>query len=375
VSYVCGNHRAYIYERGGVHLISELTPLTAVQWQRIRDDISSASITVPTFECCDVLSELRTCKHELHIVRNGVTVWQGVVTRIEYEVDETRVYAEDLLWVAKRSAIEVGYSHAYPNIGLALDRMDALLTECYSRLADPWNMLPHLRKLVGVDGPRTSRNVFAWQMSVWEDLDKYAEDYGTDYVMINRDLFYFDIHLQWQILSPLNESFLSDPPRIVEYGNQAGTRAIVTNGHGFAGVSVPDPTHVLEFGLIDLITTNEIDGQVVGDPTAEEVASWADTATRHVTQSFPPPVGIVIPANTTLLPGAPWGIQQMVPGAWFKANVDRYCRTVEDEWQRIHEVVVTEESPAGEQIKFTAVSAPRGIIEYTGTPITFPPDT
>src|SRR4051794_18965597 len=125
--FTCGTHRALVYERGGINFIGELTPLTAVRWRRGRDDVSTAEVVVPTYECCDLLGDLRAVVMELHILREDVPVWQGPITRIEYEWDTVRVFAEDMLWVAKRRVLEVGYNQSYPNIGDVIERMYLLL--------------------------------------------------------------------------------------------------------------------------------------------------------------------------------------------------------------------------------------------------------
>ena len=396
MSFVCAHHRAFVYAQGGVTRIAELAPLSAVRWQRIRDDVSTAQATLPTDQCCDVLADLRTIKHELHIERDGHKVWQGPITRIEYEIDETKVFAEDVLWPTRRAVIEIGYDQTYPNLWWVIDRMEWLLYHAYFRGGDRWRMTTgRIRPVRGPDDPRTSRVVNAWQMYVWEDFDKYAQDYGADYTVINRDIFFWDTQMQWMILPPLDETHLSDYPRIVEYGNQAGTRGVVTNGQGYAGISEINEAGAAEFGLIDWLTTNEQDGssdegedpdatppttgdpsdedaplepEVVPPPTPEELAQWTDTARRSIAERSPPPVAVVIPANTTLMPGAPWSIDHLVPGAWFRINVSRLCRTV-SEWQRLQEITVTEEAPRGEQVNFSAVSAPAHIVGPPGGPI------
>src|SRR5262245_32972433 len=98
-----------IYERGGVNFVTEIEPLSSVRWQRIRDDISQAEIRVPTHECCEILGDLRTVKYELHLIRNDLPVWEGVITRIEYEWDEAKIFAADILWVSSRTVLDEGY--------------------------------------------------------------------------------------------------------------------------------------------------------------------------------------------------------------------------------------------------------------------------
>ncbi|HEY6416778.1 MAG TPA: hypothetical protein VIX41_11085, partial [Acidimicrobiales bacterium] len=145
----CATHRAHIYRRGGRTVtdgyLGELTPLASVQWERVRDEISSAIVHAPLWACCDFVEDVRCILHEVHILRDGEWVWEGPITRIEYDAEEVRLYCEDVLWQAKRTVINTGYSDAYPNIGNALDRMDWLLREKVYRLhGDPWKVLPGL---------------------------------------------------------------------------------------------------------------------------------------------------------------------------------------------------------------------------------------
>lgn len=383
----CGSHVAEVFAMGGVRKIADLAPLSMVRWQRIRDDISVAEVIVPSQQCCEVLADLRCIRNELHISRLSPggyeKVWEGPITRIEYERDVTRIFAEDVLWQAKRSVIQETYDQSYPNIWKALDRISWLINHCYSRYNDPWRMAGHSHPVFGSEDPNTARIVFAWQMYVWDDLDKYGEDYGIDYTVYKRDIYYWDSSLRWLTIPDLDDTHLTQAPRIVEYGNQAATRGIVTNANGYAGVSDLNVEAFALYGtVIDWLTTNGMDGSpglvvnadgdVVPDPEApraptdEEVAGWKQTATRSVLDRSPTPVAIVVPAGTSLVPGAPWEMHHLVPGAWFRVNTTRLCRTV-SEWQRLQEVVV-EESERGESVSFTCVAAPEHVVEVIGPP-------
>jgi hypothetical protein len=359
--FACGQHRAFIYERGGVVPVGELTPLLRVRWERIRDEISTAYAELPTTECCELLGDLRTIKHELHIERNGEIVWQGPITRLEYQFDVVEIFAEDVLRAAKRIVLREGYTQAYPNLWGVIDRMDWLMRQqCYNLGGDPWNMLSHLHAIRHQGDPRTSRNVFSYQFYIWEDFDKYAEDSGSDYTVVNRDLYYWDTHLAWKIIPDLDEAFISQYPRIVEYGNDVATTGYVTNGQGQAGIATQDDQG---YGIVDFLVTNLNDGNVTDTtgPTPEEIAGWAETAAHNIDGKVPAPSHLIIPANSTLMPGAPWEINDLFPGAWFKVHVDRLCRQF-DEWQRLHQIIVTEEPETGETVEFTAVAPPARMV-------------
>jgi hypothetical protein len=366
----CGEHTVEIRAMGGVTVLWDLTPLMLVRWRRLRDDVSTAEVWVPSGLCCDIIAELRTVIHELHIYRNGEAVWQGPITRITIDNDRTEIFAEDILWVCKKKVLQSGYDQAHPNIWNVLDRMDWLLREhCYECDGDPWNMVSpgtdHLHLVTPtLPGPKTSRAVAAYQFTTWEDFDKYAEDSGADYTVIGRDIYFWDIDHQWLTIPDLDEDFLDQFPRIVEYGNQLFTYVFVSNAKGYASRARANSTQRGIYGSIEQLISNVQDAGVVEEtiPAAQDLAEWYDTARRHVTA--PAPVAVVIPANTSLLPrdGSgvpnPWEMGHLVPGAWFEVTVTRMCRTV-TQLQRLHEIIVEEVPETGETIKFTAISAPQ----------------
>lgn len=359
--FACGSHRAYVYAKGGVTFVGELTPLSRVQWERVRDEISTASVTVPVHQCCELLGNLRTIISELHIERNGQIVWQGPITRIEYEHEQVEIFAEDMLWQAKRTVLEVGYNQSYPNIANVIDRMDWLLrNQCYAKNGDPWNMVPHLHPVHGPDDPRTSRMVFSNQYYVWEDFDLYAEDSGADYMVINRDVYYWDTNYAWLIIPPLDEQYLSQFPRIVEYGNELATRGFVNNATGPTGYAQASPEMLALYGNVDWLITQVQDGTPEG-ATPEEIAEWSDSAARNIDGRSPAPVAIAIPENTTLMPGAPWSVDDLIPGAWFEVSIDSLCRKLTG-WQRLQHVVVSEQAPNGEAVQITAIGPPGKMI-------------
>lgn len=359
MAFECGTHEAFIYDMGGEVALWRLQPIESVRWERVRDEISTASVTIPTTECCDELGQIRCILHELHIWRNGISVWQGPVTRIEYEHDVVRIYAEDMLFVPKRRVLQQGYVQAYPNMWDVVARMDWLLRDnCYAMFGDTWNMVPRLHPFLSDGNPKTSRSVNNFQFYVWEDFDKYAEDSGADYTVVDREIYYFDTHLAWNVLPPLNESHISQFPRLVEYGNEAATRCFVTNGEGFTGYWIqPDD---LGYGVIDFLITIQQDGSEEG-PTPEEIDEWNNMAAHNLDGKIPPPVSIVVPENSTLLPGAPWDIESLIPGSWFQMTLANTCRPG-TAWQKLHHVLVTETAQEGELVQITSASPPSTMI-------------
>jgi hypothetical protein len=361
----CGVHRAFIYKRGGRERIMELTPVTKVNWTRIRDDISGASVYVGvTPECCDQLGDIETVVHELHITRNDQSVWQGVITRLEFRYDEVEVWAQDVLWVAKHTALSKGYSQKHPNVTKCGWRMNWLLKDMtYAKDGDPWNVLGGIRWVQGGDEPQSSKVVNAWSGTTWDDFDKYAEDGGMDYTVVGRSIMFWDTHLKWRTIPDLYDTYLSDEPAVVEYGNEFQTRAIVTDGNGYAGMyTVPDKAVIAKYGIIDTVNSSYGEGQSTATkPTQADIKAWTEQAKRLVEANPVPPVRIRVSENSALLPEAPYDINDLIPGSWVKVHVTRLCRKVE-EWHKLDQVSVTEEA-GKEMVQISTVSAPKKVVE------------
>ena len=356
---ICATHRAYVYERGGTVLMGELVGMVACEWGRNRDDISTAQVHLVGNECCALVVDLGTVLHELHIYRAEELVWIGVITRLEFEYDGVDIYAEDLLWVAKRRVLEKGYD--FRTNGISVVTLFHALTsiECYGKYGDIWNMVPGLTPINGPDDPITRRVVNAYQSTIWMELDKLAEDHGVDYTMVGRRLYYFDVHLKWMEYSTLLAEHISSFPRIVEYGNSFANRVFYTNGSGVAGSGTADSATLDLYGhYVDHLISVNNEGADNEPPSQAVLDNWIDNAQRQVTKMYPPTMSIVVPANSTLMPSCPWPVNDLIPGAWFKVEMDRLCRQV-DEWQRLHTLRVIEDAN-GESVQVSCITAPTG---------------
>ena len=378
---MCAVHTAEIRSDRGATVLGEVEGIFDVGWQRVRDDISKAHVSVVPSMCCELMGEIGTVKHELHIYRSGVPVWQGIITRIDYEYDRIDIHAEDILWVAKRRALEKGYNYLYPPSGPGPSTGNAhfnwLLTDqCFYKWGDYWNMAGHLHNEQGPDDPILSRTINAWSMTVWEDLDYCAQYFGMDYTVVNRDIYWFDTHLAWHTTMPLLPSYLSKHPRVVEYGNRFASRYMKTDGSGYAGIANAETSIILDYWLVDVVA-NEVaqadrpDSTIPGVtsvPTQKELESWQKTAQDRVYDMSPPKQSVVVPSGTTLLPNAPqydwhgnysggWDPNTLMPGTWFVADVEFSCASAR-EWHKLTEVKVRETGSGGEEVAISTLSAP-----------------
>ena len=246
--------------------------------------------------------------------------------------------------------------------------MHDLLTRCYSAFGDQWNMVPHLHPIVGPDDPTTGRQANAWSATFWAEFDIIAEDYGTDYAVVGRDIYYFDNHLKWLTIDPLSPEDIADYPRLVEYGNALATRYVRTDGSGYAGIAQAPPAERERYPFpIDLVSNESTQAEVrppEDPPTPTDIARWTRTAENQVGNFSPVPRAIVVPANSTLMPTSPWDIATLMPGCWFDVSVTRLCRGEIHEFNRLHELVVEETGEGGETVKVTTVPPPSRVVEY-----------
>lgn len=353
----CGSNVGHVYERGGTTLVGELTGVTSLTYRRVRDDVSTATWTMQTEQCCALLSRIGTIRNELHVHRDASRVWRGVITRIEWGRDESIVHAQDMLWPTSRMALQVGLDFRYPNIGTVGREARAMLLEGYAREGDPWHMTSNVHWMLGPDEPRTSLVIPAYSATLWDVLDRWAENGGLDYTVVDDHVYVFDTNLAWLTNPVLGPEDLGGWPDVVEYGNEAFTRALTTNNSGQVGIATA-PEWYWQYGILDSVSNDkaEADGEA---PVPEEVVVWEEISKGFLEGSAPPPVRVRIPEGTALLPSAPWSFDMLVPGAWFEMDMTGLgmCRDVRD-MHKIDSVTVTETVDQGEVITMTAGEAP-----------------
>lgn len=362
--------------RGGATPIGELTEVAQVRWERVRDDISQASVIVnATSECCGWLSKVNCGSAELHIYRRigadlpPVKVWSGVITRLEYGLDTIEVHAYDFLWVPKNTVLSEGYNKAYPNIttcGAVMQRLMKELT--FAKYGDPWKMNAGIHWLK-VDGePKTSKAVKAWSTTTWEDFDKFANDSGMDYVLVNRQLYFWDTHYVWHRLPPLLEDYLLAEPKVIEYGNEFATAVYVTNGNGTAGSAIAPAEVIAKYGHVDFVVSSWNEGAAAEAPNPEDVKEWNRQAKARLDDLLPPAVQVLVSDNSALSPDCPYDINDLLPGSWVTVMLTRSCRGVQED-HKLNKVVVTETPAGGETVAITTIKAPATKVEPTIPPV------
>lgn len=356
----CEIHSALIYDRGGFTRIGELTEIVSVQWQRVRDDISFADVTVnaPGPECVDLLRKIEPGRHEMVIFRGTQRVWEGPVTLLVDQGGQVEIQARDVMHYAYRAIMRSAYSNAYPNIDTTVQRAERILrTELVRRelLEDPpINVLPHLLTVKTADDAKTSRVTTPYQKTVFDDIDSLAAYSGLDYTVIGRSIVLFDRHVAIGRTPVVTQADFLGDVRISVYGMELATYAAVTGGNGAFGVAGgPDPYYGL-WEILDSAYDEDEGGQM---PSQGELESQAR---RNLTGRNPTPLQVRIPENSSLNPNGVLTIDHLVPGVQVPLRADLTIRSVSQN-QKLSKVTVRE-TAAGETITIT-------LLPSTGNPL------
>lgn len=100
----CLDNTAWLFDRGGTRRIAQFDGLVSLEWERVLNNVSSATVVVDVAQCgCDWLAQVRALRHELVIFRGSERVWEGPITRVEYAPNTVTIDAKDVLsWLTRR---------------------------------------------------------------------------------------------------------------------------------------------------------------------------------------------------------------------------------------------------------------------------------
>lgn len=207
-------HHVYITDRGGKNRVGELIDISQVQWGRVRDDVSQATVLIRGSACsaqADLLSSIEPHRSELVIYRGSERVWEGPVNRVGWHSDYVEVNAHDVFEYLNGRPLSVAWNNAYPNNTLVTTRLDTIvdyeLTHTYmyrdsagnpvvlpawENLDPPINVLPYWTVHNFPNEVGTAASTTPFQMTVGEHIDNYARTGGIDYTVVGRAIHVWD---------------------------------------------------------------------------------------------------------------------------------------------------------------------------------------
>lgn len=328
----------FVTDRGGQRRFGSFPKISRVTWSRVRDDISQAVVNLIdiTDDVRTLLAEVHTVRHELEIVREGQTVWQGPITLIEANQQSVTITARDVLWYASRFRLEQTLDYAYPNVTSAITAIDSILRLwCGAPDTSNYNVEPYLTPITGPSDPQTSMTFPGYTMTVWEVLDKFGEDGGVDYVVVGRRILWWDVQLRAAIMRPLSDADFLGLLTTVEYGSELVTRGTTVNNEGVKREFTAPQEWIDFYGYIDKVVASQDQD---GDGQADTAV--ITSATRMVNTSLPAPVRVRVPENVPLARDTGLTFDDLIPGTWAQITATKTPRPL-SAWHKLDKVQVS----------------------------------
>ncbi len=351
-----------IFDRGGMRRIGDLENVIRLQYDRVRDDVSSALTTVQfqgmSTSDAAMLEGLHPGRHEMVIHRGDERVWEGPVTRLSFTRHQCTIEARDVMHYAYRTILRAAYNNAYPATEYTTKRAEKMLRAELARkeaLNPPINVVPHLDiRTVLNETSRTSRNTPAFAKTLFEDIDDMAAQSGMDYVVIGRSIILFDTHIPLGRTEQMGWDDLLGELAIGHYGMELATYSAVTDGQGTAGaVGGADPY----YGLVEVLATvyeEETTQSTAGTepyapPTRAELVSQAR---RNMDGRYPTPLIVRVPDGSQVNPDCSVNYSELVPGVMVPLSIDLPFRRI-TQLQKLDKVRVAQTPERGEQVSVT----------------------
>jgi hypothetical protein len=372
----CGTHRVFAYRRGGTTLVGELTEISSLTWNRVRDDISESTISISgwSVDCGDLLKQLQTWAYEIVIFRdNGMSVdrvWEGPITLLKYETHKVTIKAKDVMAYSYRRIIKQRMSDS--KSGRSVTSRAAGILQTVMAPDDP-NVLANLAPLVSADDPKQYRTVPAYARTAFEEIDDMAANSGLDYTCAGRSILLWATRKRIGLLPEFRDSDLGETPIVTEYGMSMANRYAVGDGNGLhgeatrLGIDGADPV----YGLVEMLSSSWASdsapetGTYTQEGAQTVIRSFERFAETSIADRYPPPVVVRIPDNTSLHPDAVVSIQHLIPGVAIPLRSSGTLRTVVA-MQKLDSIKVVEED--GKEIVTIAMSPFNGtdIVESGG---------
>lgn len=291
---------------------------TRLTWQRLLDDVSQATVTVPG-NCCGKLADVRSWANELHILRDGEEVWCGpLIVQPNCRSGITLLAQDMTAWLGRR-LIRRRYCYdsdcgrgarSGPTIAEELIR-EALLPD------DPC-LLEWLTVYLG--GEAQERDYKENSAYVLTELKKLARG-GLDFTAVGRRIIVMPEGHELGRTALLSCDSFVDDVCATEDGGALATRTVVT-GKGADGTTVVsgaaggiDPY----YGLIEVLHN---------DDTIRTATAARAQARGLLAGSNPAPLIVQPPQGSGLSPDAAVCINELIPGTVVPVVMDCVCRDV-----------------------------------------------
>lgn len=357
--------------------VCTLTNIGSLTWNRVLDLISEAEVTVPigvgtgggANPCCGCMALVEPWCHELNIARDGVPVWRGPITEVDYGYNSVVIRARDALaWLEKRVPIGVLANAATPFelTDLGLDVLEGAFAEedpCvlkYVYQADLNNRPTYIGPVsVSAD------NFGSFDQTYFDWLTGLSE-IGLDFTVVGGRVILNVNSQDLPIAGVITDEHILGEIRVRKDGLLAVNRvysrytgdddpeqcaANAAAGKIPAEFTVPCPAIVdgpkYCYGPLE---------QTLSDASGGDFANNVDTAIQfgqiYVNGTSVAPRTIEIPGGSQLSPDTPFDINELIPGMRVRAVLNNLCFVVNDVF-KLTEVTYSIDADGNEAIGVT----------------------
>lgn len=351
-------HRAFIYDRGGMTRVGQLLDISKIVWERDRDGISEASVTIAGAACGaqrDLLAQIASKRHELVIFRGEDRVWEGPIFRVGDELERFTISAKDVCAYLFGTALSREWDNSGENATEMTTRMGTIISwelthnrtgravgggtvpiTAWENLTPPANVLPFLTVHHFPNEARTSAKTLPFQMTVGELLSGAARQSGIDYTAVGRAIHIWDTSRAIGRTRTVTEKDFYGPIIVTEYGADHTQIAYSVGQAGIYGEAV-NPDNLDFYGPWSTVYTPYNEEGTEGPDQAE----LNSQAARNTSGRSPVPVEVRVPDNSTIRLSHDLTIHDLVPGVQMPLLATLNARS-RNQMQKLDHVTVTE---------------------------------
>lgn len=373
-SFLCSQHHAVIYDRGGQQRMGEVARISEVEWNRDRDGVSEAHIVIQGGKNCEsqrkFLRSISEKRHELVIYRGQERLWEGPIFRISDLGSRIEIHARDVCaylfgtmlsreWDNRKNVVPmttrlggiIQYELATSRTGRSLFG-NTVPIPAWESLDPPINVLPHLVVHNFPNEAQTAARTLPFSTTVGLHLAYAARQSGVDYTAVGRAIHLWDTSRWIGETRTLTEADFYGNIIVTGYGADHTQLAYSTGQDGMYGEAVN--TNNLGFYGPWSASYSAYNEEGTEAPTQGALNSQA---ARNASGRSPVPVEVRVPDNSSIRLSDTLQLRHLVPGVRIPLLARLNARTW-NQAQKLDHLTVTE-SEAGEDIKVTMSPATR----------------
>lgn len=362
-------HTAFIFDRGGMKRIDQLLDISSITWERGRDEVTQAQLTITGNACSEqapLINSLRTHRHELVIFHGEDRVWEGPLHRVASYPDSAVIVAKDVLNYLEFTPLTQTWSNAGETATAMTARLDAIIRyelshgrlqngvniPAWESLDPPINVLPYLKRHAFPNEAGTAAVTYPFEMMLYEHLAGAARQSGIDFTTVGRAIHLWDTSRNLGRLRQLTEADFTDDVIVTEYGADHVQAGYVVGQDGLYGSAIN--TTLLDYYGPWTKVHNAYNEEATKAPTQVELNSQAS---RNVSGRSPAPVEVRVPDNSGILLSDTLRINDLICGVQVPLLATLNTRPM-SQLQKLDHVKVTE-TPRGETVQVTLTPATR----------------